>query len=124
MVQRAPRDRCGSNRYAEDHPRGTMIARRRRATPMPGHRGAMRLVADPPSLLSGGRTLSTFSRISLRNLDPWRTGLLLLVVVTSGVIGGNLLFIFWSSVLDGSVGDLGHSYSFANYTEIFSDPFV
>jgi len=91
---------------------------------MPGDQGTMRLVADPPAPLSGGRALSTPSRISLRNWDPWRAGLLVLVIVTSGVIGGNLLFIFWSSVLDGSVGDLGNSYSLANYVEIFSDPFV
>ncbi|MGE0748721.1 MAG: ABC transporter permease [Rhodospirillales bacterium] len=56
--------------------------------------------------------------------DPWRLGLLAAVTLASLLIGGNLLFIFWTSILEGSVGGLGTEYSVAAYREVFTDPFV
>ncbi len=50
--------------------------------------------------------------------------MLVAVVLASMLIGGNLLFIFWTSFLEGSVGGLGSVYSLAAYRDLFSDPFV
>ncbi len=86
--------------------------------------GAVRLAIDTSTLMAGRGMTSALRRIPLENWDPWKAGLLVLVVLTSFIIGGNLLFIFWSSVLDGSVGDLSQSYSLNSYAETFTDPFV
>lgn len=82
------------------------------------------MAVNTSSMTAGLGITSAPRRARFANWDPWRAGLLLLVVLASLVIGGNLLFIFWSSVIEGSVGDPSQSYSLASYVEVFTDPFV
>src|SRR5262245_51358533 len=84
----------------------------------------MKVAIGTTSSLASETWFSSLSRKAGGGHDWWRATLLTLVVLASALIGGNLLFIFWTSVLEGSVGGLGSVYSLAGYREVFTNPFV
>lgn len=80
-------------------------------------------IGTTSSFGSAGR-FGSLTRGTRSARDGWRAALLTLVMLASGLILCNLLFIFWTSLLEGSVGGLGSTYSLVGYREVFTDPFV
>ena len=82
------------------------------------------MTLQTPSTLGAPHITGAPFRKRSGRVDPWRLTLLGLVIVTSLLIVGNLLFIFLSSFADEKKGVLSGVFSLSLYWEIFSDPFV